>query len=150
MLQLTLAQMDAMLDALIATAGPFDPAAVFTGIATAVNDQGVNTALSDLTTPDATDFPRKAVTAWSTKYTLADGRRAVDGPLHHFVGVGGDDQPVVSVYYLADALTAGNLLAWDRVIPSKTLASASDVLDMIVRLTIDPAGKWDATVIVPT
>jgi len=150
MLSLTLTQMDAMLAALIDTGGPFDPAAVFTGIATDINDQGVNTALSDLTTPDATDFPRKVITAWSAAYSLPDGRRAIDGPLHHFIGVGGDDQPVVSVYYLADALTAGNLLAWDRIIPSKTLASASDVLDMVVRLTIDPAGKWDATVIIPT
>lgn len=149
MLKLTILQMDALLDALIAVGGPWDPAAVFTGIATDFVDKGVNTLLADLTLPTAANYPTKVITAWSAKYTLADGRRAVDGPLHHFVGVAAEPA-TVKAYYMADLATAGNLLGFDMVIPNKTLETAADVFDMIVRLTVDPAGKWDASVIVPT
>lgn len=88
-LKLTKFELAAIMDALIDTGGPLDPAAVWVGIFETVVDTGPNTVLADLTRPALADYPRQPITAWGTPYNLQDGSRVVDGPLLQFVTAAG-------------------------------------------------------------
>lgn len=145
-MQIVKAARDDILDALIAAGGPFDPAALFLGIGSAVVDTGLDTVLADITQADATDYPKQAVTPWGTPYTLTDGRRVVDGPALQFVPPDNTSPQSIGVWILASALTGGTLKAFQVVDPPVLLETTDNSWTIVVRLTVDPDGRWDVSV----
>lgn len=137
---------DDILTAITATDGPLDPAAVFLGVGTAVDNQGLQTLLADITQGTGALATRQAVTAWSAEYTLNDGRAVRDGPLMHFKPASSSEEQTLQVWYIADALTAGNLLAYGLIFPAVPLPDENAVWSIVLRVTLDPAGRWSAEV----
>lgn len=144
-MQLVWDQLEAMLADLTAAAASFDPSAVYIGIYTAITPHGVNTVLTDLTTPPVADIPRVAVTTWGAAYRLSDGRVARDSPIATFVPGGGTTSVTVAGWYLADASTSGNLIAYQAIAAPVSLPSADYQWSLVLRLTVDPSGRWDAS-----
>ena len=145
-MQIVQLMLDGVMDAIIAEDAILDPAAVFVGVATAITPQGLATLLADLTEPNATAFPRQPVTAWSDPYNLNDGRRVVDGPLMHFTPDSTDHGATLVAWFLADAVTAGNLLAFGLIEPNIPLPGPGSVWSIVPRVTVDPDGRWSAEI----
>lgn len=145
-MQLTRKQIDDILAALIATDGPFDPAATWAGIFISATDNGIDTVLADLETEAVADYPRKAVTAWSTPYVLDDGSAVVDGPLMHFAPPDGSHLTTIGGWFLVNSATTGDLLAYAVLEDAVQLSSAGKAWDLVLRLVVDPAGRWSAEV----
>jgi len=137
---------DGIMADITATGGSLDPAAVFVGVGTAVNDQGLATLLSDITQATGALATRQEVTTWSSAYVLNDGRAVRDGPLMHFKPASSSEAQTLQVWFIADALTAGNLLAYGLIFPAVPLPDQFAVWSIVLRVTVDPAGQWSAEV----
>lgn len=124
----------------------FDPAAVFIGVFTAINDQGINTAIADITRPEGTGFDLTAVTTWGAAHDKPDGRRMVDAPVKVFRPTDETEAATVIGWYAASAATAGNLLAFGYFDAPVALPDENFAVSVVYRLTVDPLGRWDATV----
>jgi len=122
-----------------------DPAAVFVGLFTAIDDQSYNTVIGDVTEPTGDPGTRVAVTTWGVASIMADGRSVRNAPDVTFRPADDTEATVVLGWFLADALTAGNLLQFgffDEPIP---LPDETASVTVVARLTVDPLGRWDAT-----
>lgn len=137
---------DGILAGIIEVGNILDPAAVFVGIFTAIDDNGVNTVLADLTEPAGDPGLRTAVTAWSAGYTMIDGRRAADGPLVQFRPADETEACVAIGWYLATAAAAGSLLQFGYFEAPVPLPDENAAVSVIPRITVDPDGRWDATI----
>lgn len=137
--------MEAMLTALIAADAPLDPDGVWVAVATAINDQGGATTMTDVTAPPGTVATRVPVGDWTGPYKMADGRWAVEAPVAHFLAADSDDGCVLTHWLLADALTAGGLLGFGLITPNITIVDENSSSSVVVRVTLDPDGRWDAT-----
>lgn len=136
----------AILNAIIATGAPYDPAATFVGLFTGINNRGPQTQLSDLTLAPGTFGAAIAITTWGTPYWLNSGQPVVDGATKIFAPASGADDCIVNGWYLADAATSGNLLAFAMLGTNVTLSySPLKKLSLVVRLTPPLNGGWDAS-----
>jgi hypothetical protein len=141
-LKLTRAQVDAVLAALIATGGPFDPAALFAGVAQTLATSGLLTVIGDVTPPTGAAATRHPVT-WGTPYVLNDGSAVVDSAPVTFRPAGAETGSVAGIF-LADALTAGNLVASAGETPPVPIM-ASHPYTVVVRLVVDPEARWSVS-----
>lgn len=123
-----------------------DPVAVFVGVFEAINDQGRNTVLADITRPTGVGFDLTAVTTWSAPHDMIDGRRAVDAPLKRFSPVDSTEATTVLGWYTATAATAGTLLQFGYFPAAIPLPDEFSEVSVVVRFTVDPLGNWDATI----
>jgi len=140
--------LEGILSAAIDTGGPLDPADTYVGLYTAGPTTTPPATVADFTLPDATDAPAKLITAWTAPYKLVDGRWAVQGNLLTW-RLPDADNPFTAVgHYLADALTAGNVLAYKPIAPGVNLPDATRSLSVVVRVTLDPNGQWDSTILI--
>lgn len=145
-MQLTAAQRDAMLADLIATGKAFDPAASFVGVFVAISDHGLATAIGDITPPPTSVAVRQAITAWGAVHEMLNGCAVVDGPAMSFSPASSTDACVVTGWFLASAITAGDLLGYGYFPAPISLPDEFSEAGIIVRLALDPNGQWDANV----
>jgi len=143
---ITNALRNGILSAMIETGNILDPAAVFVGVFSAIVDTGRNTLLADITRPDGTGFDLTAVTTWGAVHDLIDGRRATDAPAKVFAPTDDTEATTVLGWYTASAATAGNLLQFGYFDAPVALPDEFSQVTVIVRITVDPEGRWDATV----
>lgn len=141
-LQLVRDQIDAILAALIATGGPFDPAGTWVGVFQSIDPHGIDTVLGDLTMPTGAAATRQAI-AWGAPHVLTDGSAVVDATARVFTPAGAEEGSVAGIY-LADALTAGNLLAYAPEAPPVPI-DATHPYSVVVRLVVDPTGRWSVS-----
>lgn len=135
------------LDKAIALGGPYDPAALFIGVATAIEDLGPDTLMVNVTEATGAMATRQALTPWGTPYKLADGRWCVDSKLITFKPLDATENQTINWYFLASAAVAGNLKGFKRVFPGVTLLDQNGHLNFVIRLTIDPLGRFDQDVV---
>lgn len=143
---LTSGARDAILSALIAGGGPFDAAILQIGVATGIVNNGLAEVNADLTLPPGGMATKQALTSWGTPYTMGDGRRVVDAPAKEFRPASSAEACVIVGWYLSTASLVLKAYAYTDApiaLPDQTRA-----MTVIVRLTVDPAGRWDASVIV--
>lgn len=145
-MQITTAIRNAVLPLLIATDGILDPVAVFIGLYTASSPQGVNTVLGDLTLAPGALATATDVGTWGTPYVLTDGRSVVDGAPQTFRPATSADFCVATGWYMADTATAGTLLAFEPFPVPIPLPTTTSQVTIIPRITIDPDGRWSASV----
>lgn len=130
------------------TGGPYDPAATFLGVATAVDDHGADTVIGDVTEAGGDLSDRIAVTPWGTPHKLADGRWAVDGPLAIFRPADDTEAATITFWFLATLVAAGVLKAWAPVSPPVYLIDENSTISILPRITIDPEGRFSAEIVV--
>lgn len=139
-------QTDAVLQAWLTratgTGGPYDPAALFLGVATALVDNGALTTMSDVTEGTGDLADRVAVTAWSDPYKMNDGRWVVDGPVCPFAVASSSESQTVTHWFLNSASSAGTLKAYASLSTAVPLPDEKKQLNIIPRITIDPAGRF--------
>jgi hypothetical protein len=123
-----------------------DPAAVFIGVFSAINDVGRATILADITRPTGLGFNLTAVTTWGAQHNLTDGRRAVDAPVKVFSPVDNTEATTVLGWYVASAATAGTLYQFGYFPSAIPLPDESSQVTVVLRFTVDPNARWDATV----
>jgi hypothetical protein len=145
-MQLTLAQLEAIGAALIATDGPFDPAAIWLGVGTAISPSGLNTALSDITQATGAMATRKSLTAWVGPFVDGQGLLVYNGPLMTFKPASSAEDQTLAVWFLADSLTTGNLLGYGMILPPVVLPDETKSWSIVMRLTIDSRGVWSTEV----
>lgn len=143
-IKLTDAVLQAILNQVIAALGPFNPAALFLGVATAVNDQGSATTLADITEGAGDLATREAVTPWGTPYKMANGDWVVDGPLCTFKPADATEAATISHFFYASAAVAGTLKAWGALSTPVQLVDGNSQLTIIPRLVVDKTGVWSA------
>jgi len=131
---------------LIKTGNVLDPAAVFVGAATAIADKGGMTTMADVQEATGQMATRLPITTWGTPYNLADGRSVVDSPTKVFSPLDATEQQVLTYFFLADALVGGNLLYFELLPSAAAMADENDRLSVVVRMTVDPTGRWSASV----
>lgn len=146
-MKMTSAVLKAILDVIVAADGPFDPAAAYLGVFTAIDDKGQATALSDVTQATGDAATRVHVTPWSSSYKLSDGRWVADGPVCAFRIGDSTEHQVIIGWFLASAGTAGTLKAWGLLPQAVELVDEFTGLQVIPRVTVDPAGRWSAEVV---
>lgn len=145
-MQLTLFSLAKALSELVAPSAVFDPSKVFLGVASAIANNGVNTTLADVTPATGSVAPLQEVTTFSAPYLTKTGLEVVDSGVLKFTPSTVADAQTVANWYLCDALTAGNLLGFGTLNPAVPLLGPQSVLSFVLRLTLDPAGTWDASV----
>lgn len=143
-MQLTQAALDAMLSLLIDADGTFEAGGVFIGVFAGINDVGLATVIGDITPPPTTVAVRQEVDAYSTPYSMLDGRRVADGPLMQFRPGSSADATTVIGWYAADSITAGNLLGFGYFDGPVALPDENSAVNVIFRITVDPTGSWSA------
>jgi uncharacterized protein YwbE len=148
MLQMTETIATEILAAMTATGGPFDPADVWLGLFTAIVDHGKDTLIGDLTQATGAVATRVAQTPWGAPYRLTDGRVARDNVLSTFSPASAAEAQVVIGYFLADDAAAGTLLAWDLFPEPVPLVDALSQVSVLLRLTVDRAGRWSESAII--
>lgn len=145
-MQLTQAQLDAALGNLIATGATFDPAALYLGVGTAIVQAGLQTQLSAITQATGAMATRQSIASWSSVYHLQNGCSAVDAPVKRFAPASSSEAQILACWFLASALTMGNLLAYGLITPNVSLTDASTEWAIVLRLCLDPRGQWSAEV----
>lgn len=145
-MQMTADTRDGLMADISATGATLDPAALWVGVGTAVDQQGLATVLADISQATGAMATRQAIAAWSTTYTLNDGRAVRDGPLLHFKPASSSEGQALAVWFLADALTAGNLVAYGVIFPTVNLPDQHSVWSIVPRITLDPLGRWSAEI----
>lgn len=142
-MQLTAATRDAILGNLIATGGAFDPAATFLGVALSITNNGLGTVLADVSLGPGGMANRQAVGVWGTPYTMNDGRRVVDAPAREFRPASSAEACVIGAWYVAN----GTLKAFQQLPEPVALPDQNRAMTLVFRLTVDPTGRWDASVV---
>ena len=145
-MKFVLATLQAIIAAMVAEDGPFDPATTDVGLALDINDRGMDTVMADVTKPQGNAGARKAVTAWSGPYRLSDGRIAYDANLVFWAAASDDDSQVVKYFYLSDHATGNTLKAFKLLDQQVELRYLGTRLSVVVRLCVDPSGRWDVSV----
>lgn len=138
----------AILNNAVATGGALDPADTFLGlyISGPTVDPPIDTG--DFTLPDATDAPAKLVNAFTTPVLLDDGRWCVQGDALTWRLPDADNAFVAAGWYVADALTGGNILAYQPFNSPISLPNADRSITIVFRPAIDPADSWEASVVI--
>jgi hypothetical protein len=129
---------------LVATDSTFDPAHIWHGVGTAITDRGRLTTLSDITPAAGTTGARQQITGWLGPIFQPDGTAYQLGSLLTFIG---DDSNanLVNCWYMADALTMGNLIGYALVTPAIPLPDATAVCNLVPRLAFRPDWNMDLT-----
>lgn len=140
------AVLQAWLDRATAVGGPYDPAALFLGVATAVNDMGASTVQADVTEGGGALATRVAVTPWSAAYKMADGRWVKDGPPCSFTPASAAEAATITHWFLNSAAAAGTLKAFGQIGEGVNLPDENHTWTIVPRLTIDPNGRFSAEV----
>lgn len=143
MLGQTDATLKAWLKVAIAALGPYDPAKVFLGVAAAITDKGAATTLADVVQATGKMGTRVPVTPWTTEYKLTDGRWVVDGPRCVFQPLDASESQVVSFFFLADDLLAGNLIAWGSLGQAFEVMDENHAVSIVPRLCFDGSGDFE-------
>lgn len=141
------AVLKAILEKMIAAGGPYDPAALFVGVATAVVDLGVLTTQANVTEATGAMATRVACTPWGSPYKLADGRWVVDGPVCVFAPASAAEAQTLSHVFLNSAAAAGTLKAFKPITPVASMVDENSQFNIHIRLTVDKDGRWDQNVI---
>jgi hypothetical protein len=136
----------AALGDIIATGATFDPAATYLGLATAITNHGITTDMTDVTPPSGALATRKLLAAFTAAYDLENGCVVADANLLTWATASSGDATTIANWYLADALTAGNLLGFGPVTPPAVVPYPGGRFSMVFRITLDPRGQWDASV----
>lgn len=123
-----------------------DPADVFAGLYIDGPTPSPPVTVDDFTLPDATDVPAKAVTAWTDPFELIDGRWCIQSNLLTWRLPDADNAFAAGGFYLADALTGGNVLTWVAFGTPINFPDENSEYSLVVRLVLDPTGEWDASV----
>lgn len=145
---MTALERDAILAALIDTGGPWDPAATFVGVADSITDNGLATVVADIVPAPTSLAVRQAVTTWSDPHIKADGRAMVDSPSMRFSPTSSADATTIGAVYIADAITAGNLMFFENLGSPIPLPDETRTMTVIVRLVVDPiSGEWTSNII---
>lgn len=144
-MQLTQRLLDGIMAGITETGNILDPAAVFVGLMTAVSDSGLNTVIGDITEPTGDPGVRIAITAWGTAYRLVNGCVVRDGPSMTWRPADNTEACTVIGWYMADAITAGNLLSFGLFPVPYFLPDENYSASVVARVTVDPSGQWDAT-----
>lgn len=147
MLKQTDATLAAWLAKAIATGGPYDPAATFLGVATAIVDKGALTQQSDITEPTGAMATRLAVTSWGTPHKLNDGRWVVDAAPMTFQPADETEHAILVGFFLNSAATAGTLKCFNFFPSAIELIDHTRTLSIVMRLAIDPKGNYSAEVV---
>lgn len=137
----------AWLQRAIAAGGPYDPAALFLGVAVAVTDNGVNTVQADVTEATGDMATRQAIAAWGAPHKLNDGRWCVDAAPKTFLPADSTEAQILSHWFLNTAAAAGTLKAFKPFAPPVNLPDENYSVSITVRLTVDPDGRFDQSVI---
>lgn len=145
-MQLTTATAEAIAAALVATDGVFDPAATWMGVGTAISPDGQNTVLADITQATGAMATRKTITAWSGPYQLEDGSIVYQSPLKTWAPASTSEAQTLVCWFLVDAATSGNLLAYGLIQPSVVLSGPLNSWSIVLRFLIDTAGNWSTEV----
>ncbi|MHB8735444.1 MAG: hypothetical protein ACYC6M_09105 [Terriglobales bacterium] len=145
-MQLTSLALKEAMTAITAAGQVFDPTKLFLGVATAIVPHGINEALADITLPPGTLAPLQEITVWGPSYLSKGNLETVDSGIHTFSPTTTADAAVIVGWYLMDAASAGNLLAYAFLPTPVTLAGPQNILSIVIRLTLDPNGQWDASV----
>jgi hypothetical protein len=141
-LNLCSATIDAALAKLIATGGPFADAALFAGVASAVDPHGVDTVIGDVTPVIGAAGAMQAVT-WGTPYVLNDGSAVVDSNVLQYLPTGSETGSVAAVY-LGDTSVPLTLKGWLVEQPTVPI-SADHPYSTVLRLVVDPSGRWSVS-----
>jgi hypothetical protein len=143
--QLTQYALDLALTDLTETGRVFSPTDVWLGIATAITNNGLNTLITDITPAPGTLAPLQEVTTWGPVYAAKNGLDVVDGPIMRFSPTTSADAATIVGWYIMDAATAGNLLGFGFLPLAVTLNGPENILSIVLRLSLDPAGTWDVS-----
>lgn len=142
------ATLEAILAVLTGAGGPFEAAAVWLGVAESIVDNGQATTLSDVTAATGAVATRTEITDWTQPFVLVDGRWAANGTAGTFRPASSAQSQTISAWYLADALAAGNLVAYGFFNGPIALPDENYAVQIVPRLTIDPDGRWSANVVI--
>src|SRR6201996_1924633 len=131
---------------IVATDGPLDPAATWIGVFQSLSDNGLATVLSDLVMPTGSLATRLPLTSWAGPYQLGDGSIYYESPAKIFVPATSADFSNIGGWYLADALTAGELLYYSVIYPSIPLVTTMSALTILVRMSVPSIGTYDVSI----
>lgn len=145
---MTAFERDAIMAALIDTGGPWDPTTLYIGLAEAINDNGIDTVMADVTEPAGTAGDRQAVTTWTGAHVKTDGAAMVDSPMRTFRPTDYTEATTVSYWYVADAATAGNLVAFGPIAPPISLPDEDYAVSIVLHAIVSPETlRWfEATI----
>lgn len=147
-MNVTFRLMDGALSGICETGNILDPAAAYVGLYITGPTTTPPATVADFTLPDATDVPAQVLTSWSATQHLTDGRSAKATPAKTFVLPDSTNAFSAGGYYLADAITAGNILGWEAFPSPIPMPDQFHPVTLIVRFTVDPAGNWSATIVI--
>ncbi|HEX4614112.1 MAG TPA: hypothetical protein VH092_38370 [Urbifossiella sp.] len=145
-MKLTATVLKAILAKMIATGGPFDPAALFIGVGTAYADNGQAEVLADITIPTGAMATALAVTPWSDPHMLNNGCWCVDGPALTFAPADSTEAATLAVWFYSTLATAGVLKGYQPIAPAVPLANEFSTWTIVPRLSVDPLGNWDFSI----
>lgn len=130
----------------IETGNILDPATVFFGLFLAGPVPDPPGTVADFTLPNATAYPAVAITTWGAVQYLADGSSAVSSPPMTNVPANAAGAITPTGWYLATAVTGGNVLMWGLFPTPIPMADEHHPLTCIVRVALPLAGSYEATV----
>jgi hypothetical protein len=144
----TVALIEGLIADAIAVGKTLDPLAVFVGLYTAGPAVTPPVTAADFTLPNAVAAPAVAVASWGAPHLLADGRVCIDSAAKTFRLPNAVNAFTAVGWYLADAAVGGTILEWSPIAPGVALPDETKLLTIVVRLTLDPNGRWDASVLI--
>jgi hypothetical protein len=139
--------MDTVLSEITTTAGILNPTGTYLGMATSIVDLADLTTMAQVTPCTGSVAPRQAIGSWTGPYRMNDGRAVIDGTRLEFGPTISTDNQVVGGWYLANASVAGSLLAYSVFPQPIALVNGGTPLGFVIRITLDPQGRWSAEVV---
>ena len=144
-MQLTSYALQKIASELIAAGEIFDPTKVFLGIATAIVPNGINTSVAAITPAPGSLAPMQEITTWGPPYLAKNNLEVVDSGIHTFSPTTTADSATIVGWYIMDAASGGNLIGFGFLPAPVTLSGPQNVLSIVLRLSVDPAGTWDVS-----
>lgn len=143
---ITAFQRDLILNSLGLVGGAYEEGTLYLGLFTAINDAGLATLFSDLTLPPAGGLDPGFLDPFGEPYVMTDGRAVLDAPPVVFRPNDSTEAATVLGWWLANDPVTGDLQQFGYFDQPVALPDEFSALSVVFRVTVDPNGRWDATI----
>lgn len=147
--QVTTFLLQEILATIRATGAPFDPATTYVGLYTAVANNQLATTMANITEATYTGYARKLSSPFSGPFIDASGNVFFQGGLEKFTGPSDGTGQNIQGIFIANALTAGDLLYFLDFQSLVSLLLPTDALDFVMIFQLSAAAQWDASIVSP-
>jgi len=138
----------ALLNEITEAGNHYDPAALFVGVFTDIDDLGQLTHMAQITEATGDASTRVDVTAWGAPIRMNNGKWYVQCNVAIFKIADSSEAQTIKGWFFNSAGAAGVLKGWGLFPTPIELLDEFSQITIVPRLVLDPNAQWSAEVVI--